>query len=50
MPFYRPQTSSNGVWEVVGGGLGSADSVVGLVILEGFSKLCDSMNLLILMF
>lgn len=50
MPFYRPQNSSNGVCVVVGGGLGSADSVVGLVILEGFSHLCDSINLLILMF
>lgn len=48
---FRPQTNTDVVpGEVVSGGLGSAGSLVGLMILEGFSNLCDSMNLLILMY
>lgn len=47
----RPQTNTDMVpGEVVSGGIGSAGSMVGLVILEGLSSLCDSMNLLILMY
>lgn len=47
MCHFRLNQYKCGVW---GDGLGSAALVVGLVMLEAFSNLCDSMNLLIFMF
>lgn len=45
MCHFRPQTNTNvAPGEVVSGGIGSAESTVGLGILEGFSWFCKFIN------